>query len=227
MWETKEAGGGRIAMDSGYQLIDILLFAGIAGFLVLRLRSVLGRRTGLEQRRDLYTPPPRPAPTPAGLPQLRAVNGGAQPQAGGLAAIKAADPGFNEAGFVTGARGAFEIIVKAFAAGDKPALQPLLSKDVYEQFAAAIDTRRGAKETLQSDLKAIKSAELVESSLEGGTALVTVKFVSDQTNVTRAADGTVRDGDPARIDEHVDFWTFARPVRSRDPNWMLVATRSP
>ena len=98
---------------------------------------------------------------------------------------------------------------------------------MYERFAEAIDTRLAAKETLQSNLISMKSAEIVESSLEGATALVTVKFVSEQTNVTRAADGTVRDGDPARVDEHIDFWTFARPLRARDPNWTLVATHSP
>jgi predicted lipid-binding transport protein (Tim44 family) len=217
-------------MDSGYQLIDILLFAGIAAFLVFRLRSVLGRRTGLERRpTNPLAPPPAPVPAkPAAAPaQLRAPNGAAAPPTGGLAAITAADPSFTEETFLKGARGAFEIIVNSFAAGDKKALQPLLSKDVYDRFAEAIDARVAAKESLQSNLVAMKSAELVESSLESGTALVTVKFVSDQTNVTRAADGTVRDGDPARVDEHVDFWTFARPIRSRDPNWMLVATHSP
>jgi predicted lipid-binding transport protein (Tim44 family) len=221
-------------MDSGYQIIDILLFAGIAGFLVFRLRSVLGRRTGLEQRRNLFappqTPPPAsqapPAPQPA-APRLRAVDGGAAPSASGLDALKSADPSFTEDSFLKGARGAFEIIVNSFAAGDKAALKPLLSKDVYERFAEAIDTRLAAKETLQSNLISMKSAEIVDSSLEGGTALVTVKFVSEQTNVTRAADGTVRDGDPGHVEEHVDFWTFARPVRARDPNWTLVATHSP
>jgi predicted lipid-binding transport protein (Tim44 family) len=219
-------------MDGGYQIIDILLFAGIAGFLVFRLRSVLGRRTGLEQRRNNpfapQTPPPAPqAALTQAAPRPRAVNGGPAPAAGGLAAIQAADPSFTEDTFLKGARGAFEIIVNSFAAGDKAALKPLLSKDVYDRFAEAIDARLAAKETLQSNLTAMKSADIVESSLEGGTALVTVKFVSEQTNVTRAADGTVRDGDPSRVDEHVDFWTFARPIRSRDPNWMLVATHSP
>ena len=80
---------------------------------------------------------------------------------------------------------------------------------------------------MQTTLISMKSAEIVESSLEGGTALVTVKFVSDQTNVTRTADGKVVDGDPERVVEHIDFWTFARALRSRDPNWTLVATHSP
>ncbi|MGH7089341.1 MAG: Tim44/TimA family putative adaptor protein, partial [Stellaceae bacterium] len=153
--------------------------------------------------------------------------GAAATPSGPAAAVKAADPSFDEAGFVNGARGAFEIIVNAFAAGDKPALQPLLSKDVFDRFAEAIDQRLKAKETLQTNLVSIRSAELVESAVEGKTALVTVKFVSDQSNVTRGADGAVREGDPQRTEEHIDSWTFARPLRSSNPNWTLVATHNP
>jgi predicted lipid-binding transport protein (Tim44 family) len=219
-------------MGDGFQILDILLFAAIAGFLVFRLRSVLGRRTGLEQRRDPFAAPP-PPPTPIAGPP-RAINGSAAPapagapaSGGGMAALKAADPSFTEESFLTGARGAFQIIVNAFAAGDVAALQPLLSKDVFERFAEAIHTRVAAKEALQTNLVALKSAEIVETTLEGNTALVTVKFVSEQTNVTRTADGKVVEGDPERVIEHIDFWTFARPLRARDPNWMLVATHSP
>ena len=221
-------------MDGGYQLIDILLFAAIAGFLVLRLRSVLGRRTGLEQRRDPFrapsappSPPPSAVPLPAPAPRLRAIDGGAASSTGPTAALKAADPSFSDDAFLQGARGAFEIVVNAFAAGDKAALQPLLSKDVSQSFFGAIDAHRAANEKLETKLVAIKSAELVDSAVEGSTGFVTVKFVTDQTNVTRAADGTVTDGDPGRVSEHVDFWTFARSLRARDPNWMLVATKSP
>jgi predicted lipid-binding transport protein (Tim44 family) len=215
-------------MDGGSQLIEILIFAAIAVFLVFRLRSVLGRRTGLEQRRELYPPKSSPAatpPAPAAVAPPRAANGAAAPT--GLAAIKAADPRFDEAAFLGGAKSAFEIIVNAFAAGDTNALKPLLSKDVYDRFAEAITTRRNANEKLQTTLVSVKAADLTEATIEGSTALVTVKFVSEQTNVTRAADGKVVDGDPDRVVEHVDFWTFARPVRSRDPNWTLVATHSP
>jgi predicted lipid-binding transport protein (Tim44 family) len=217
-------------MDGNYQILDILLFAAIAGFLVFRLRSVLGRRTGLERRRDPFAPPP-PAPLAAAAPTplLRAINGAAaqQPAATGVGAIKTADPGFTETGFLQGARGAFEIVVNAFAAGDTGALQPLLSKDVYDRFAEAIGARKSAHEALETRLAGMKSADIVEASVEGGTALVTVKFVSDQINVTRKQDGSVVDGDPQKVDEHIDFWTFARPLRQRDPNWTLVATKSP
>jgi predicted lipid-binding transport protein (Tim44 family) len=216
-------------MDSGYQLIDILLFAGIAAFLVFRLRSVLGRRTGLERPpTNPFVRPPAAAPQPSAATLLpRPVNGSAAPPASGAAAITAADPSFTEETFLKGARAAFEIVVNGFAAGDKAALQPLLSKDVFERFSEAIDARVAAHETLKFQLVEMKSVALFESSLEGATALVTVKFVSGQINVTHGPDGAIRDGDPARTDEHIDFWTFARPVRSRDPNWILVATHSP
>ena len=213
-------------MDGGgSQVIEILIFAAIAVFLVFRLRSVLGRRTGLEQRRELVPPPAAKPVGPATVPPPRANGAAASPS--GLAAIKSADAGFEEGAFLNGARGAFQIIVNAFAAGDTTALQPLLSKDVYDRFAEAINARRAANEKLQTTLVAIKAAELQEATIEGSTALITVKFVSDQTNVTRAADGKIVDGDPERVVEHVDFWTFARPLRSRDPNWTLVATHSP
>jgi predicted lipid-binding transport protein (Tim44 family) len=149
------------------------------------------------------------------------------PGAKGVAAVRAADPSFDEAGFLQGARGAFETIVNSFAAGDTAALQPLLSTQVYEAFAGAVRDRVAAKEKHETTLLSIKSADVAEAAVEGTTALVTVKFVSDQVNVTRGEDGAVRDGDPDRIVEKTDVWTFARPLRSRDPNWTLVATHAP
>lgn len=214
-------------MGDGGQILYIVLFAAIAGFLILRLRSVLGRRTGTERRRDPFAAPPMPPPRPAARAPI--INGSAvRIESGkGIAAVKAADPSFAEDTFLRGARGAFEIILNAFAAGDTAALQPLLSKNVFEPFAAAIRARKEAKQTLQTTLTAVKSADIADAAVEGTTALVTVKFVSDQVNATRDAAGKVIDGDPDRVVEHIDLWTFARPLRSRDPNWTLVATQSP
>ncbi|HEX6840539.1 MAG TPA: Tim44/TimA family putative adaptor protein [Stellaceae bacterium] len=216
-----------------YQYLDIVLFAVIAGFLILRLRSVLGRRTGNERRRDPFVPPKADsAPEnvvslPRGRPSVGPppVNG-AGPATGAAARIKAADPPFDEAAFLSGARGAFEIIVNAFAKGDTAALQPLLSDSVYASFAEAIRNRLAQHETQETNLLAIKSMELVDGEIENGTVLATVKFVSDQTNVTRAADGSVVDGNAERVVEKTDMWTFSRALRSRDPNWTLVATHS-
>ena len=145
----------------------------------------------------------------------------------GVAALEAADPSFDEQAFLAGARGAFEIIVKAFAAGDTATLERLLNKDVFAAFAQAIHGREAARETLETQLVGLKAVELAEASIEGAAGLVTVKIVSDQINVTRAADGKVVEGDPDKPVEKTDFWTFSRVLRSRDPNWTLVATHSP
>jgi predicted lipid-binding transport protein (Tim44 family) len=219
--------------DGGY--FDIILFAMVAAFLVLRLRAVLGRRTGTEQRREnplLRAPeaardsardnvvplPDRSIEAPSG--------GGPVSLEAGLGQIRSADPAFDPKGFIQGARGAFEIIVNAFAAGDTATLRPLLSDEVYERFAEAIRARNEAKETHETRLDSIKSAEITEARLNGRTAFVTVRFASDQVNVTRSADGHVVDGEPDRMVEKTDFWTFARNTRAQDPNWLLVATRS-
>jgi predicted lipid-binding transport protein (Tim44 family) len=215
-----------------YQYLDIVLFAVIAGFLILRLRSVLGRRTGNERRRDPFVPPKPDAPEnvvslPRGRPSVGPTPVSASaPVAAPLARLKAADPRFDEAVFLAGARGAFEIIVNAFAKGDTAALQPLLSDAVYASFAEAIRNRLAQHETLETNLLAIKAMELAEGEVENDTAFATVKFVSDQTNVTHAADGSIVDGNPERVVEKTDLWTFSRALRSRDPNWTLVATHS-
>jgi predicted lipid-binding transport protein (Tim44 family) len=214
--------------DGGF--IDIVLFAMVAVFLVLRLRSVLGRRTGTERRRDLVERAVG-AENVVSLPERNKPvegNGSAAPGsvAAGIAAIRAADPTFDPEQFLSGARGAFEMIVGAFAAGDTGSLRPLLSDEVYDRFAEAIHARQQARETLETNLLSIKSADIAEAELNGRTALVTVRFSSDQANVTRAANGEIVDGDPERVVEKTDFWTFARNTRASDPNWQLVATRS-
>ncbi|HWG79012.1 MAG TPA: Tim44/TimA family putative adaptor protein [Stellaceae bacterium] len=216
-----------------YQYLDIVLFAVIAGFLILRLRSVLGRRTGNERRRDPFVPskpdsvPENVVSLPRGRPSASSSPADASaPVSAPAARIKTADPRFDEAAFLAGARGAFEIIVNAFAKGDTAALQPLLSDAVYASFAEAIRNRLAQHETLETNLLAIKAVELADGEIENDTALATVKFVSDQTNVTRAADGSVVDGSPERVVEKTDIWTFSRALRSRDPNWTLVATHS-
>lgn len=218
------------------QYADIILFAMIAAFLVLRLRSVLGRRTGTDRRRDMFMRQAeasrdkvvalgqrRPAipkpPAPAAAAPADAV-------AAGLARIHAADPGFDAGEFLSGARGAFEIVVAAFAAGDKQRLRPLLDDDVYVPFAAAIDERQASGETMESRIVALKHLDIVEAAMAGSNARVTVKIVSDQINVLRAHDGSVVDGDPQSPTEKTDFWSFVRDTRSDDPNWVLVATSS-
>jgi predicted lipid-binding transport protein (Tim44 family) len=216
---------------------SIVFFAIVVLFLLFRLRSVLGRRTGQERYRDPFaqrSQPPASAPMPGAPAEGRGpvIEGTATPVsepatlAAGLARLKSADRSFDERAFLKGARGAFEIIVNVFAAGDTAALKPLLSAEVYRSFTGAIQQRQAAKETHETNLVTIKACDLVQAGFEDNIAYVTVKFVSDQVNVTRAADGTVIDGDADRVVEKTDFWTFSRDVRSRDPNWQLVATRS-
>ena len=222
-------------MGGEFQVISIIVSAAVAVFLLLRLRGVLGRRTGHERFRDPFARGPGApvpgAPPPSG-PIIDATATSAPPPAqdaplaSGIAALKAADRNFDERSFLQGARGAFEIIVNAFAHGDTAALKPLLSEDVYGAFSKAIADRQAAKETHETTLVTIKACDLVEARVEGSVGHATVKFVSDQVNVTRAADGSVVDGEPDRVIEKTDIWTFARDTRLRDPNWHLVATRS-
>jgi len=214
---------------------DIILFAMVAAFLVLRLRSVLGRRTGNERRRDpSYLRGPAPAgdkvvpltTPPNAAPSVAPVTVSANPIADGLAQIAAVDLGFDAPRFLDGARAAFELIVAAFAKGDKSGLRPLLSDEVFIPFTAAIDERAAAGETLETSIAKLKDIDIVEAGISGRSARVTVKLISDQIHVLRAHDGSVVDGDPNNVIEKTDFWTFARDTRSPDPNWQLVATGS-
>jgi predicted lipid-binding transport protein (Tim44 family) len=227
--------------------LEILLLALIAGFLGYRLWLVLGRRTGVEQRRpNPFAPPPADAVRDAGardnvvtLPSRDASKDdaagsqppplpqGAQGVAAGLTQIRIADRSFDEKGFLEGAKGAFKMIVEAFARGETQTLRPLLSDDLYDEFSRAIRARLEAKRTMEQTVESIEDAELVGARMEGRTAVVTVRFASRQTNVSREADGTVFDGAPDRVVEAIDIWTFARNTRSTDPNWQLVETRTP
>lgn len=225
-------------MGDSFQFIDIIFFAMIAAFLVLRLRSVLGKRTGNEKPRGTpFGSRDRRAndDTVVDLPTRRRGERADDAESDdtvpagppGVADIRAADPSFDLDGFLGGARGAFEMIVAAFANGDKATLRPLLSEEVFEGFATAIDDREAAGETMETELLGVKSVTLDDARLEDGIAYVTVQFVSDQVNVIRDRDGGVVDGDADHIAKVTDIWTFARDTGSRDPNWVLVATRTP
>lgn len=229
--------------------VDVVIFAAIAVFLVFRLRGVLGKRTGHDQRpgydpfrqdnqtdttQDKVIPlPDRNGPDRNQSPQVddtveldEAVANTDSPLATGLTQIKLADRSFETAGFAEGAKVAFEMVISAFAQGDTKSLRPLLSNDVYDDFAGAIKSREDASESLETTLVGFKEAEVIEAELQGKTAFVTIKFVTDQVNVTRDLEGKVVDGDENLVAAITDIWTFARNTRSRDPNWTLVATRS-
>lgn len=219
-----------------FPFLDIFFFAMLAIFLGLRLRNVLGKRTGLEKRRpDPFKPaepPPQAADNILRLPDRdrKALETLAAeedtPLARGIKAIHQADASFDEAGFLGGARGAFEMIVTAFAKGDADALRPLLADGVFQNFKRAIDDRVSRGETLETTLVGVTAAELVDADLDKSNAKVTIRFVSEQVNVTKDASAKIVDGDPNKVVTITDVWTFARDVRSSDPNWMLVETRA-
>jgi predicted lipid-binding transport protein (Tim44 family) len=237
---------------------DIILIGLVAVFLILRLRSVLGKRTGNERppARDPFTPPaPPPAPprlgdapssgqsgndnvvplptsAPAPRPSLSTTGPGgiratvlptATP---GVAAIRAADPAFDPIGFTGGARAAFTTIVEAFAKGDTAALRPLLDGPTYASFEAAIRGRAERKEKAETTLIGFEASDIAAASLQGSEAVVTVRFVSEQINVVRNAEGQIIDGNPNEVQKVIDLWTFRRDTKSSDPNWLLIKTES-
>jgi predicted lipid-binding transport protein (Tim44 family) len=244
-------------MDGGFN-VSTLLFLVLAVVIFLKLRSVLGRRTGHEQTRyerykaqqeaaqrngtpagqeKVVTLPRREreelGPRPVAEPRVRAdveerVRGLAAGNVGiakGLVDIVRADETFEPDTFLKGARAAYELIVTAFAESNRKTLKSLLSREVYEGFAGAISDRESRGEQVDQSFVGIKSADVVEAELKNGMAQVTVKFVSELISATRDKAGEVIAGDPKRIKEVTDIWTFAREVASRDPNWKLIATQ--
>ncbi|MXY40936.1 MAG: Tim44 domain-containing protein [Rhodospirillaceae bacterium] len=216
-------------------LILTLIFAAVAAFVLFKLRSVLGRREGHEQRPpDVFAEAERSttadngsdAVLPAPGPQNReaADVDPESPAAAGIRDIQAVDRDFDPGAFLEGAKAAFDMIVEAFARGDRDALEPLLAPGVYASFEGAIAERERAGETLETTIVALNSAELTAAEMQGRDARVTVTFVSEQSNTVKDAEGNLVDGDPAVVEKITDIWTFARDTRSRDPNWQLVET---
>ncbi len=232
-------------MGEGFQALDIILFAALAAFLVFRLRSVLGRRTGHERRPpndplgsrrqkkeaqgsdDNVIELPDRGPRADGAEAAFEEAESDDPVSAGLTQIRIADPDFDLAQFRAGAESAFEMVVQGFASGDTKLLRNLLNDEVFENFESAIKQREEADETLETTVIGIKSCDVIEARLDGRMAFVVVKFVSEQVNVTKNKDGAVVDGDPNHVASVTDLWTFARNTRARDPNWTLVETRSP
>jgi predicted lipid-binding transport protein (Tim44 family) len=231
-------------------LFDIytIIFLALAVFIFLRLRSVLGQRTGRERppydpysTRDAMRPstndnvvtlPPRGtdvAPKPADVEpaeRWKGIADAGSPAATGLDAILAQDQSFDAQQFITGARAAYEMIVTAYAQGDRRNLKNLLSKEVYDGFEAAIKERENRGEKAETRFVSIDKADIIGAEVKGKTAQVTVRFVSQLVSVTRDRDGNVIDGNPDKVTDVTDVWTFARDLGSRDPNWKLVATEA-
>ena len=231
--------------------IYTIIFLALAVFIFLRLRNVLGQRTGNERppydraarnvvqsAQDNSVVPPLPgsvidqaplAPTADVAPPTDRWKGLAEPGtplAQGLDAIAAHDSSFDPRHFLSGARSAYEMIVLAFANGDRRALKDLLSSEVYESFEAVIRDREKHEQKTETRFVSIDKAELVGAEARDRSAQLTVRFVSQMISVTRDKTGTIVDGNPDKVTDITDVWTFARDTSSRDPNWKLVGTGS-
>jgi predicted lipid-binding transport protein (Tim44 family) len=213
--------------------VDLILFGMVAAFLVLRLRGVLGRRTGFERPAQpeprpaaFGLRPARPAEETSGAGADRALPDPRSPPGQALARIGAADRGFAPGPFLDGAETAFRMIVSAFAAGDRPTLRALLSDDTYAGFEQAIAAREAAGETQRTEIRAVTQVSIEAADLRGRTADITLRFVSDQVNLRSDAAGAIVLGSDA-VTEIVDLWTFQRDLATNDPTWRLVATANP
>ena len=231
--------------------IYTIIFLALAVFIFLRLRSVLGQRTGRERppydpysTRDAVrspasdkvvtlpqrAPPPEPAARHVeAAPAADRWKGIAESGSGiaaGLDAVAAAEPAFDAAHFITGARTAYEMIVTAFAEGDRRQLRSLLSREVYEGFDTVISERESRGETAESRFVSIDASNITGAEMRGRTAQIIVRFVSKLISVTRDRSGAVIEGNAEKVTDVTDVWTFARDVSSRDPNWKVVATEA-
>ena len=229
--------------------IYTIIFLALAVFIFLRLRSVLGQRTGSERPpfdraardvarggNDNVVPLPGTiidqaplAPTAEPVSAADRWKGIAAPDsalATGLNEVAASDSSFDAQHFIAGAKSAYEMIVLAFANGDRRALKDLLSSEVYDGFEAAIRGREQRGEKVETRFASIDKAELVSAGVRDRIAQLTVRFISQMISVTRDKAGAVIDGNPEKLTDVTDVWTFARDVSSRDPNWKLVGTES-
>jgi predicted lipid-binding transport protein (Tim44 family) len=234
-------------MQDVFDITTIILVA-IAIMIFVKLRSVLGQRTGRE--RPPYDPysapdPVRNATAEKVVPLPQRTGEPAKPVepsapadryagiampgsavAAGLDAIVAADKTFDVKHFIAGARSAYEMIVTAYAEGDRRALKNLLAREVYDGFESVIREREARGETAETRFVSIDTTEITAAELRGKTAQLTLRFISQLVSATRDRNGNVIDGSADKVTSVTDVWTFARDVSSRDPNWKLVATEA-
>jgi predicted lipid-binding transport protein (Tim44 family) len=222
------------------QYFDIILLALLAAFVLYRLGRVLGRRPDDSGSRMFRRPGRddnvvslpgrvgRPGPPARAVSKKTETTDEEALAAAGVAEIRMQDPSFDVQDFVAGAKAAYEMVVTAFAKGDRDTLKRLLTRDVLENFSRAITEREQRGETLETTIVGVRSADVTDARMAGRIAEVTVKFVSDIINVVRKAkaDPDAFEGAPP-VKEVIDIWTFVRDVRSSDPNWALAETHSP
>ena len=223
--------------------LPTVIFALVALFVAWKLRSVLGMRQDSERPGELMAPlrrapgpPSAPAAHPEAMPPAPVslapadrwkVVAEANPEVWrGLDAIVAADRSFSPEAFLSGAKVAYDMVVHAFAAGDSDALKNLMAPEAFANFESAIHVRADAGHTMSTTVVSIDNATIASAALVGQMARVSVRFAAKLASVTRDAHGAVVDGSPNAVVDHIDLWTFARDIRSRDPNWQLTATES-
>ena len=213
-------------------ILQLLVLAGIAVFLILRLRSVLGTREGFEKPAA-----PQSSPKSERRGNFEIIEGGPDPDiadhvpsdspaATALAKMKAIEPSFSVSEFLSGARGAYEMILMGFEKGDMAEIKPFLSEDVYESFAYVVNDRMEKGLTVEAEFAGVKELQLVDAEFDDATneGELTVRFVGQLSFAVRDSAGEVIEGDPNSVKTQRDVWTFARQMGSNDPNWQLVAT---
>ncbi len=211
-------------------VIQLLVLAGIAVFLILRLKNVLGTRDGFEK-------PPVSITSSRKRGDFEVIEGGPDRDisdnvgentgaAEGLAAMKKAEPSFMVGEFLSGARGAYEMILMAFEKGDLEQIRPFLGEDVFETFSEVVRAREEQGLTIDAHFVGVRELKLVDAEFDESTreGEITVRFVGELTSVVRDKDGQIVEGNPNEIKRQKDVWTFARPMGTDDPNWQLVAT---
>ena len=213
-------------------IIQLLVLAGIAVFLILRLRSVLGTREGFEK------PPLPQAPADNGTRRdFEVIEGGPDRDitdhvdedsaaADALSRMKRTDPSFSVSEFLGGARGAYEMILMGFERGDIEELKPFLADDVFETFEEVVAQRKEQGLTIEAEFVGVREITLTEATYEDetGRAEITVRYVGELTSVVKDAEGDIIEGSATAVKRQKDVWTFARDMGSDDPNWQLVAT---
>lgn len=213
-------------------MLQLLVLAGIAVFLIIRLKSVLGTRDGFE-----VPPKPQAGPTPSRRKGFEVIDGGPDRDitdhigedtdaAAALAEMKRAEPSFNLTQFLQGAKGAYEMILMAFERGKMDEITPFLEKDVFEAFSQVVDEREAKGLSVEADFVGVREITLMDARFDqsSGRAEIIVKFVGELTSVVRDKDGKIVEGAPDQARRQKDIWTFERIMGSDDPNWRLVAT---
>ncbi|MDE1131641.1 MAG: Tim44/TimA family putative adaptor protein [Ascidiaceihabitans sp.] len=213
-------------------LIQLLVLAGIAVFLILRLKNVLGTREGFEDG-----PATAPVNERRGRPDLEVIEGGPDlditdhveidtPQAAALSGMKRLEPSFNVGDFIGGARGAYEMIVMGYETGELAEIQPFMSEEIYESFVDGVAAREDQGLTIDANFFGVREMKMVNATLNPNTneAEISIRFVAELTSAVRDRGGDIVEGSTTEVKKQKDTWAFARTMGADDPNWLLVST---